>query len=112
VSAKPFTLSEKDVERQCDSLMAQLGWVAIRFSQARASHQTEGIPDRRYYHAGRRLALWFEAKAPNGRQRPAQKQFQKMCESCGEVYVLGGVDELAAALRSVTAHPHQEPAEA
>lgn len=85
----------------CDSLMAQLGWTAIRFSQARATRQTLGIPDRRYYHRGRGVALWFECKKPGGKQRPAQRVFQLLAEACGETYVLGGLDELRAALASL-----------
>ena len=41
------------------------------------------------------MTLWWEAKRPGGKQRPAQREFQLDAESCGEVYVLGGVEELA-----------------
>lgn len=92
---------EKDVERACDSLMAQLGWTTVRFSQPRRTMQTLGIPDRRYYHVARGVALWFECKRPGGRQRPAQRAFQTLVEACGERYVLGGADELAAAVRAL-----------
>jgi hypothetical protein len=86
---------EKDEEREGDRLMAFYGFEVVRFSQARATMQTEGIPDRRYYHRERKLALWWEAKSASGKQRKAQRAFQEMCEAVGEVYVLGTVHALA-----------------
>lgn len=86
---------EKAVEAKIDDLCRTAGCVAIRFSQARASRQSPGIPDRRYYHpAPPRLAFWVEAKAPNGRQSPAQRTFQALCDLCGDIYVLGGYREV------------------
>lgn len=35
-----------------------------------------------------KLPLWIECKAPKGRQRPAQIEFQKYVESHGHVYML------------------------
>lgn len=92
---------EKDVEHRCDSLMSQLGWTVVRFSQPRNTMQTRGIPDRKYYHAVRGLTVWFEVKSATGRQRPAQKAFQDMAEACGEVYLIGGVDVLVNYVRSL-----------
>ena len=92
--------SEKQVERMGDRLMETLGFEVVRFSQARQTMQTEGIPDRRYYHRGRKLAVWWEAKSPRGKQRPAQRRFQEMCESVGEAYVLGGTEALAEWVRT------------
>lgn len=88
---------EGQVELAADRLMCQsLGYTSIHFSMRRASHQTPGIPDRRYYNGVRRHAFWFEAKAP-GKERDQsvyQKAFQAMCEAVGEDYVLGGITEL------------------
>ena len=98
-------VSEKDVERRCDSLMSQLCWNVVRFSQPRHTMQSAGIPDRKYYNVARGLTLWFECKKPGGTQSLAQKQFQQMCEACGETYVLGGVDELLSAIKSLTTEP-------
>lgn len=80
--------SEKDEERLGDSLMQQLGYTVIRFSQPRNTMQTEGIPDRRYYHP-RFPAVWWEAKRVGGTQRKAQAAFEDIAEACDEVYVLG-----------------------
>lgn len=95
------TRSEKDEEKAGDELMDLYGFKSIHFSQARASHQTEGIPDRKYYHVGRKLTLWWEAKAADGEQSKVQREFQEMCEACGEVYLLGTVDVLAVWLATL-----------
>lgn len=85
---------EKHVEHAGDQLMALYGFQIIRFSQARATNQTPGIPDRKYYHTGRKLTLWWEAKRPGGKQSHFQESFQAMCEACGETYLCGTVDVL------------------
>ena len=90
---------EKQVEAECDRMMALLHWTAIRFSQARATRQTRGIPDRKYYKGG--WTFWFECKAEGGKQGPDQRAFQEMCQQAGEFYVVGGVRELAFFLLDV-----------
>lgn len=92
---------EKEIEDQGDKVMRALGFEVVRFSHPGRTKQTPGIPDRRYYSRRRRLAFWWEAKAPDGEQRPDQRVFQEMCEACGEPYVLGGLGDLKAWL---TAH--------
>ncbi len=91
---------EKSVEHDGDKLMAAHGFEAIRFSQPRATKQTPGIPDRRYYRPARAetpaFSLWWEAKAADGVQSPAQRHFQELVESCGETYLLGTDHELLA----------------
>ena len=84
-----------------DRIVRALGGKVVSFSQKRASKQTPGIPDRKYYfdrHASlwlfERSTFWWEAKAEWGEQSPAQKDFQAMAEACGETYVLGGIDAL------------------
>jgi hypothetical protein len=94
--------SEKEVEAQCDTLMRNLGWKLVRFSQPRHTMQSHGIPDRRYYppkQSDRHAPFWFECKRKGGKQRPDQKEFQAMCIANEEDYVLGGLEELAAHLR-------------
>lgn len=80
---------EKAIELAGDKQMRALGFEVVRFSHPGRTKQTPGVPDRRYYHRARRLVLWWEAKSPTGRQRPEQRYFQALCESCGELYVLG-----------------------
>ncbi len=77
-----------------DGFMAQLGFTAIRFSQSRATMQTPGIPDRKYYNAARNVTCWWEAKAEDGKQSQVQYGFQLLAEACGEVYLLGTEDVL------------------
>ena len=69
-------LVEKAIQARVDGLCALAGCTPIHFSQARASKQTPGIPDRRYYAPKGGLAFWVEVKAPNGRQSEAQRAFQ------------------------------------
>lgn len=84
---------EKEIEHECDRLARALGFQVVRFSHPGKTKQTPGIPDRRYYHVARRVALWLEVKAPAGKQRPDQRLFQEMCESVGETYLLGGLGD-------------------
>ncbi len=91
----PRDPTEKEVEHAGDKMMTLLGFEVIRFSQPRKTMQTRGIPDRRYYHRELRLTVWWEAKAPKGKQSPDQKKFQELVERCGEEYVLGTTDPLA-----------------
>jgi len=85
----------KVVVPQGDQLMELHGFRSIHFSQARATQQTPGIPDRKYYHRARRLTCWWEAKAECGEQSEEQRKFQLDAEACGETYLLGGVNVLA-----------------
>ena len=101
-------VTEKDIERRCDSLMSQLCWNVVRFSQPRHTMQSSGIPDRKYYNVASGVTFWFECKKPGGKQSNAQKQFQQMCEACGETYVLGGVDELLSAIKSLTSEANED----
>jgi hypothetical protein len=99
---------EKEIEHAGDVLMQKLGFEVIRFSHPGKTMQTPGIADRRYYRRPRTverrdgqfitaaIAVWWEAKSATGEQRPGQKLFQELVTACGEQYVLGGIDELAA----------------
>lgn len=95
---------ERSVESQCDQLMVKMGWTPVRFLSQRGAKRvrrtsfTAGIPDRKYYRG--HDSFWFECKAEDGRQSDEQKAFQEMCESAGELYVIGGVKELVKFLRS------------
>lgn len=80
---------EKRHEHEADKQMRALGFEVVKFSHPGKTKQTPGIPDRRYYHRARRLALWWEAKSATGRQRPEQRYFQEMCDAVGDTYVLG-----------------------
>jgi hypothetical protein len=92
---------EKDVEALVDRLMAACGFRAIRFSQARATMQTPGIPDRRYVHETLALAIWYEMKRPGGKWSTPQQAFAAECERLGELYVVGTETEAYAVLRAL-----------
>lgn len=81
--------TEKRVEADGDAFMELLGFTPIRLSQPRATCQSAGIPDRKYFNARKGIALWWEAKTEKGKQSPAQRAFQINAESCGETYILG-----------------------
>lgn len=83
------TRSEKDEERDGDRVMVLYGFAPWRLSQPRATKQTPGLPDRLYTDETRGVAVWWEAKREGGRQRPAQRAFQRAVEACGDVYLLG-----------------------
>jgi hypothetical protein len=85
---------EKAIEHEADKQLRALGFEVVKFSHPGRTKQTPGIADRRYYHRGRRLAFWWEAKSPTGRQRPDQKLFQEMCDASGDLYVLGTDQDL------------------
>ena len=81
--------TEKQVEHSGDLLMAALGFTVIRFSQARATMQSAGIPDRKYFNPEKRLALWWECKREGGRVSAFQEAFKRVAEACGETVVVG-----------------------
>lgn len=86
---------ERQVEAAGDAFMGKvLGFEIYRFSQARATQQTPGIPDRLYCAPKLGLAVWWEAKTEIGAQRVAQAAFQRIVESCGYEYVVGRDDVL------------------
>jgi len=74
--------------------MHVLGFTVIRFSQARATQQTPGIPDRLYISPERRSAVWWEAKTEIGRPSAFQVAFRALVEAVGWEYVLGTDDAL------------------
>jgi hypothetical protein len=88
--------TEKQEEAMGDRLMADFHFDSVHFSQARASNQTPGIPDRKYYRPDLGFTFWWEAKAEDGKQSKDQRAFQVRAERCGELYVLGTAAVLGA----------------
>ncbi len=88
---------EQTIVNEADKQMRALGFRVISQSQPRhAKYLTPGIPDRLYFHRGRGLALYWEAKTATGEQSSSQKDFQEDCDACGWPYVLGTDQELYA----------------
>lgn len=89
------TSPEKLEERAANRLMCDLlGFTRWHLSQARATNQTPGWPDVLYMHAERGLAVYYEAKAPKGKQSDAQREFEREARACGMTYLVGTHDVL------------------
>lgn len=104
IATTKHTRSEKDEERLCDALARRCGYTVVRFSQARATMQTEGIPDRLYVHAEAKTALWWEVKREDGKLTRAQYDLLVALDRCGHRVGCGTVRDLTAVL-SRTYHP-------
>lgn len=49
-----------------------------------------------------RLAIWIECKLDNGKQNPAQKEFQRIAESAGNTYwIIHDCDELQRKFKEI-----------
>jgi len=57
----------------------------------------------------RRGALWMECKTDIGKQSAWQQAFQLHCVDCGIPYVVGGVPELGAWLKTGKISPWPRP---
>jgi hypothetical protein len=94
VDAAELGKLEKEIEHACDKLVLAIGGKVVKFSHPGKTKQTPGIADRLYGFPWLRLAVWWECKAPAGKQRPDQKLFQEDVTSCGQEYALGGLGDL------------------
>ncbi len=91
-----YSLDEKAIEHECDKLAQKAGGRVIRFSHPGKTQQTPGIADRLYCFPARRLAVWWEVKAPHGAQRPGQVLFEELVTASGHEYACGGIGDLRA----------------
>lgn len=91
-----FIRSEKEEQRDCRKYILKLGGQAVNFSQARASHQTQGIPDNRYRVFG--MAFWWEVKAEDGQLTRDQYDFLVAERAHGAPGGCGTAADLAIAL--------------
>lgn len=85
-------LSEKEVERLCDDLVEKHQGRVVRYSQSRATRQTEGIADREYFVFG--LKLRFELKREDGKLSLEQLALLTLEYDAGGLVCCGGLDEL------------------
>lgn len=89
------TAPEKHEERYARRLMEDvLGFACWHLSQSRATRQTPGWPDAFFTHPELKLAVWYEAKAPQGKQSNAQREFQRNVTMCGYDYVSGTAEAM------------------
>lgn len=95
------TLRERDVKKSVYALLRGLGATVYDLSQSRSYQVTAGVPDAVLFLPGSRGMAWYEAKTPDGKQRPEQAAFQERCGRAGVPYVLGGLAEMKLFLRQV-----------
>ena len=91
---------ERDVEKACDDLAMQCGYLVKRLGQRRASRVIEGLPDRRYLNLTLGVAFWFEVKAPAGQISREQYEFLTDELRCGCLGSCGGLEELIELMRA------------
>jgi Holliday junction resolvase len=77
-------VKERDVIRDIRDWLCLHGWFVVRVQQSMGCHK--GMSDIVAVKSGR--VLFVEVKAPKGKQRPAQVDFQREIEEHGGVYVL------------------------
>lgn len=88
---------EKAEQRAVARLLCDvLGFTRWSLSQSRATKQSPGWPDDFYTHPEKRLAVWYEAKAPNGKQSEHQKEFERHVTMGGYDYVVGTHEAMTA----------------
>lgn len=90
---------EKDVEHLCDQLVEQHAGRVVRYSQARASRQTEGIADREYFVLGAKIR--FEVKRADGKLTSEQLELLTLEHDAGGIAACGGLEELRHLLVSL-----------
>jgi len=101
---------ERDVVKACLRLLALKGIYSWRQNTAgifnpksgkHFFHGLAGVPDILGVLPGGRF-LGVEAKSTDGRQSPAQRNFQQACEKAGGAYILAhSASELASALDEI-----------
>ncbi len=94
-----MTLLEKEVERLCDQLIEQHAGRVVRYSQARATRQSEGIADREYFVLGARLR--YEVKREDGKLSQEQLELLTAEYETGGIASCGGLEELRHLLVSL-----------
>ena len=96
---RPPELSEKAVQARVRRLYMEMGADVFSTSSVRRSRIARGMADLYVLHP--KFALWFETKAPKGKQSPAQVAFQHSCERAGVTYLCGGLDVALNHLRKL-----------
>lgn len=105
-AAKPIDLTlEREIQADVIELYQRLGCEVVVFTQhgrtGSGTRQTPGIADLKVYCARKDATWWHEVKTPSGVQSDAQKDFQHIVESCGEIYKLGGSEPALEQLRAI-----------
>jgi hypothetical protein len=99
IQARVPVPTEKEVQRRIVKRLGEVGCAVYSTSQARASKVSAGIPDLICIDPHHGIFV-VEVKAEGGKQRPEQRVFQERWEQAGGKYILGGLAEVEAFLKS------------
>lgn len=95
-------MKEQDIQRGCFDLLKMLGVWAYKVNNVGIKKpngsyipaQTKGIADI-VCHPGEGKTVYIEVKTPEGRQSPAQKEFEDNCRFAGiEYWIIRDIEEL------------------
>jgi hypothetical protein len=92
---------ESEIQHSVIGIYSTFGVEVRRFSEGRRTRISKGWPDLACFLPAKRLMWYHECKTLNGRQSPAQSLTQRLVESCGIDFVVGGIREAEAQLRKV-----------
>lgn len=90
------TRPEKAIAGEVVRALRQVGYHVSSTQQARASRQTEGMPDLFVAHPAWRIYAWIELKTQKGRCSPAQLAWHAavLASGCPVLVVRGAADAL------------------
>lgn len=100
---------EKHEEADVIDAYQMAGCKVVSFSQPRNTMQSIGIPDLKVYDPRTGTHWWHEVKRRQGPeykkvksfQSEGQRDFQELCESCGEEYIIGPLEAALTKLRAM-----------
>lgn len=89
---------ESQVQARVTDLFRSVGAFVYSTSQNRPSRVAVGLPDLIVLLPRGLGVVFFETKAPKGKQSDSQVLFEARCAQSGTPYVCGGLEEARAAL--------------
>jgi hypothetical protein len=87
---------EREVQAAGVKQLRALGFVAVNYSQPRATKQTPGVQDTEFFHPRRGVFLKWEVKTLTGEPSPDQVQYAEWCRACNVPYLCGTDQDLFA----------------
>lgn len=84
---------ESGIQARVVKLFRLAGCKVYPTSQYRVSRQAVGMADLFVVHPGKRVAFWWECKAPSGKLSNAQWDFCQVVRAVGVEYEFGGYEE-------------------
>lgn len=92
---------EKAVAGEIKRALEGVGYHVSSTQQARASRQTEGMPDLWVAHPAWRVFAWIEVKRPGGKATKVQREWHEIVRASGCPVLIA--DSAADALRQLEA---------